>query len=177
MKQLKSFKWPLTLIVVTGLIIVGVILIGGNALGIPESTQTTVLHWAGGVGTLAAAPLAFLLSFLTRDENHNGTPDFLEGKLGNGGGGLAVLLALGLTGIASTGCTASQAALVAAPKVRDLTCGGVRVAARLSDRVCRAAGGPWVVPRSPAEREEDAEARLLSTGGESPAPSEEAAPE
>ncbi len=166
-KLLNTFKWPLTLIVVTALLIVGVILIGGTALGIPETTQTTVLHWVGGVGTLVAAPLAFLFAFLARDENHDGTPDFLEDKLRNGGGGLLVLLAVGLVAaVVSTGCTAAQSAMVAAPKVRDLTCGGVRVAARLSDRLCRASGGPWVVPRSAAEREADANARLLSTGNE-----------
>lgn len=70
---------------------------------------------------------------------------------------LALALALG-------GCTAAQVATagVTALKIRDLSCGGARVVARLSDRVCRGAGGPWVVPRSEAERSEDSASRLLA---------------
>ena len=71
-----------------------------------------------------------------------------------------LILALAL----SSGCTAAQVATagVTAIKVRDLTCGGARVVARLSDRVCRGSGGPWVVPRTEDEQAEDRASRLLS---------------
>jgi len=64
----------------------------------------------------------------------------------------------------TAGCTAAQtaAAVATAGKVRDLTCGGARVVARLSDRVCRASGSMWVVPRSEDERAEDGRSRLLT---------------
>lgn len=93
---------------------------------------------------------------------------------------LAVLLALALvTGLAS-GCAQTAGVVGAvgvAAKVRDVTAIGARLGCRGADRLSRATGGPWVVPRSDSERAEDAAAgwfgevgTLTTSGGEVPPP-------
>ncbi|MCA8979415.1 MAG: hypothetical protein KDC14_05275 [Planctomycetes bacterium] len=87
---------------------------------------------------------------------------------------------LHVTGCASTGGVAG--AVGVAGKVRDVTALGLRLGCRVSDRMSRATGGPWVVPRTDEERAEDAaagwfgEASGLVSGGQTPtvAPADEA---
>lgn len=148
--QIKS--WPTAAVLMTLIVAIVATVLFSPSLGVDTDT---ILTMVGGESVLGAAILAWMRG------------------IGQGptGGAAALALVLFASALASTGCTATQAAMVAAPKVRDLTCGGMRVAARLSDRVCRAAAGPWVVPRSEAERTEDANVELWSmptAGGAEP---------
>ena len=65
--------------------------------------------------------------------------------------GLAFLVAGTCAFAQACGGGGVGAAAGIALKTRDLTCTGGRVVCRITDRICRGSGGPWVVPRSDEE--------------------------
>ena len=75
------------------------------------------------------------------------------------------LIALALVLCSGCGAGGAAGALTLGAKVRDYGAIGARVGCRSIDRASRAAGGPWVVPRTEAEIAEDRAAGLFGELG------------
>lgn len=129
--QTRSPNWPTAAILMVALVAIAATVLAGPSLGLDGETLRYVLGSEAGLGLVVLGVMRGLLD------------------------GRAAMLALVV--LASATLPACSTAATAAPALitaRDLTCRGGRVICRVTDRVCRTTGGPWVVPQSDAEREE-----------------------
>lgn len=143
-KPPSPLSWPTAVVLCVALLVIAATVLAGPSLGLDGES----MHYVMG----AESVLGVLVLGVMRGLFHGST--------------LALLVVLAVQSATLTGCTTAAAVAEGAPRVRDLTCRGTRLIARVADRTCRVTGGPWVVPRSDAELEEDEREGGPTSGGE-----------
>lgn len=143
MKSPITLNWPGVVVLVAVLAVIALIEIFGDPGAVTTLVELVLLGVAG--GTFLPASIK--------------GPKGGESKRPRRPPPLPLLLLVLSLGALAGGCGGGVVeAASGARTARDIGCRGGRWVCRWTDRACRLAGGPWVVPRSPEEVATDAAA-------------------